>query len=314
MLFRSCGHRAAGFAQQRQRIGDAQAQQLLMQAVAEMVARQALEVAQAHAHCSGDLAHGQIARGVGAQEGQGAVETLLPGLGVAAPGWKLRRHGQQGADRRSAGGEGEQRCQHLGGQRHWIGAQHRQAGRGRGGIVFQDHCQAVRGIGGGQGRAGGEEFAAPRRSGGLGGQARQPQRPGGDAHAALDQAVQAVQTQGGHPVGRQHARRARAQGEGVGNFMCYGDLPERSMSDPASFYIPSGVILNRDLSKVEPVDLNDPSKGTIPFRRYYADPTTLQVRKARDRNYAFYLQDGVLTVKLPKSESCKPRKISVQAA
>jgi hypothetical protein len=41
-----------------------------------------------------------------------------------------------------------------------------------------------------------------------------------------------------------------------------------------------------------PVDVNDPSKGTIPFRRDYANPTSLQTRKARDRNYAFYLQDS----------------------
>ncbi len=45
-------------------------------------------------------------------------------------------------------------------------------------------------------------------------------------------------------------------GEGVGNFMSYGDFPGKGMSDPASFLIPSGVILNRDLSIVHPVDLN----------------------------------------------------------
>ncbi len=47
-----------------------------------------------------------------------------------------------------------------------------------------------------------------------------------------------------------------AQGEGLGNFMTYGDFPEKGMDDPASFLIPSGVILNRDLSKIHPVDLN----------------------------------------------------------
>jgi hydrogenase large subunit len=46
------------------------------------------------------------------------------------------------------------------------------------------------------------------------------------------------------------------QGEGVGNFMTYGDFPEKGMADPASFLIPSGVILNRDLSTIHPVDLN----------------------------------------------------------
>jgi len=47
-----------------------------------------------------------------------------------------------------------------------------------------------------------------------------------------------------------------AKGEGVGNFMCYGDLPNKSMFEPDSFQIPAGVILNRDLTKLHPVDLN----------------------------------------------------------
>lgn len=46
------------------------------------------------------------------------------------------------------------------------------------------------------------------------------------------------------------------KGEGIGNFMTYGDFPSRTMNDPASFLIPPGVILNRDLSKVHEVDLN----------------------------------------------------------
>ena len=45
-------------------------------------------------------------------------------------------------------------------------------------------------------------------------------------------------------------------GEGIGNFMSYGDFPEKGMSDASSFLIPSGVILNRDLSIIHPVDLN----------------------------------------------------------
>lgn len=45
-------------------------------------------------------------------------------------------------------------------------------------------------------------------------------------------------------------------GEGLGNFMTYGDFPAKGMDDPSSFLIPSGVILNRDLSTVYDVDLN----------------------------------------------------------
>ncbi|MBW9268495.1 MAG: nickel-dependent hydrogenase large subunit [Candidatus Thiodiazotropha sp. (ex. Lucinisca nassula)] len=46
------------------------------------------------------------------------------------------------------------------------------------------------------------------------------------------------------------------RGEGLGNFLCYGDLPGTSMDDPDSFFFPSGVILDRDLSAVHPLDLN----------------------------------------------------------
>ena len=46
------------------------------------------------------------------------------------------------------------------------------------------------------------------------------------------------------------------QGEGLGNFMTYGDFPEQGKSDPATFMIPAGVILNRDLSVIHPLDLN----------------------------------------------------------
>ena len=47
-----------------------------------------------------------------------------------------------------------------------------------------------------------------------------------------------------------------AIGEGLGNFLTYGDFPAKSMSDLASFRIPRGAILNRDLSKIHEVDLN----------------------------------------------------------
>ncbi|GAB4290050.1 MAG: nickel-dependent hydrogenase large subunit [Thiohalomonadaceae bacterium] len=45
-------------------------------------------------------------------------------------------------------------------------------------------------------------------------------------------------------------------GEGVGNFMTYGDFPANGMDDPSSFLIPSGVILNRDLSTIHELDMN----------------------------------------------------------
>jgi hydrogenase large subunit len=47
-----------------------------------------------------------------------------------------------------------------------------------------------------------------------------------------------------------------AIGEGLGNFLTYGDFPDKSMFDLASFKVPRGAILNRDLAKVHEVDMH----------------------------------------------------------
>ena len=48
------------------------------------------------------------------------------------------------------------------------------------------------------------------------------------------------------------------RGEGLGNFLCYGDLPTTGTMDPSDFLFPRGAILNRDLTTVhEDVDLYD---------------------------------------------------------
>ena len=51
-------------------------------------------------------------------------------------------------------------------------------------------------------------------------------------------------------------RTGAVRGEGVGNFLTYGDFPETGMDDPSSYLIPAGVILNRDLSTIHEVDMN----------------------------------------------------------
>ena len=55
-------------------------------------------------------------------------------------------------------------------------------------------------------------------------------------------------------------------GEGTGNFLTYGDFPEDKSGDIDSFMIPRGVILDRDLSRIHPLDLNDPEQ----IREYVA--------------------------------------------
>jgi hydrogenase large subunit len=44
------------------------------------------------------------------------------------------------------------------------------------------------------------------------------------------------------------------RGEGLGNFLSYGDYSAGNENDPASFLFPRGVVLNHDISKVHPVD------------------------------------------------------------
>jgi hydrogenase large subunit len=44
------------------------------------------------------------------------------------------------------------------------------------------------------------------------------------------------------------------RGEGLGNFLSYGDFPQGGIKDPSRFYLQRGAIFNRDLSKVHPVD------------------------------------------------------------
>ena len=48
-------------------------------------------------------------------------------------------------------------------------------------------------------------------------------------------------------------------GGGVSNYLCYGDLPTNGFADVAHFKFARGAVLDRDLSKVHPVDPKDPA-------------------------------------------------------
>jgi Ni,Fe-hydrogenase I large subunit len=45
-----------------------------------------------------------------------------------------------------------------------------------------------------------------------------------------------------------------SRGEGTGNFLSYGDYSSGNQNDPNSFLFPRGIVMNRDISKVLPVD------------------------------------------------------------
>ena len=51
------------------------------------------------------------------------------------------------------------------------------------------------------------------------------------------------------------------RGEGVGNFLSYGEFPTGvGAAERTTLRFPAGVILNRDLAKVQPVDFEDPAE------------------------------------------------------
>jgi len=49
-------------------------------------------------------------------------------------------------------------------------------------------------------------------------------------------------------------------GEGVGNFLCYGDFPTRGEPEPKHMMVPRGAILGRDLSHIHEVNLDTQSE------------------------------------------------------
>jgi hydrogenase large subunit len=51
-----------------------------------------------------------------------------------------------------------------------------------------------------------------------------------------------------------------AIGGGLSNYMSFGDFPTNGFSNPESFKMPRGVILNRDLSKIHEIKADDPEQ------------------------------------------------------
>jgi hydrogenase large subunit len=51
-----------------------------------------------------------------------------------------------------------------------------------------------------------------------------------------------------------------AIGGGLSNYMAYGDLPTNGYGDPSKFKFPRGVVLNRNLAEVLPIDVTDPQE------------------------------------------------------
>jgi len=63
-------------------------------------------------------------------------------------------------------------------------------------------------------------------------------------------------------------------GEGVGNFLACGDYPTGSINDTAGFFLPRGIILNHDLSKVHPYDPKNVTESVAHSWYEYSDGNT----------------------------------------
>ena len=66
-------------------------------------------------------------------------------------------------------------------------------------------------------------------------------------------------------------------GEGLGNFMAYGDYTMGSLKDPAGFFFPRGIVLGRDLTQVHPVDPKNVTEYVT--RSWYEYPEGNQIGK-----------------------------------
>jgi Ni,Fe-hydrogenase I large subunit len=66
-------------------------------------------------------------------------------------------------------------------------------------------------------------------------------------------------------------------GEGLGNFMAYGDYTMGSLKDPAGFFFPRGVVLGRDLSQVHPFEPTNVTEYVT--RSWYEYPEGNQIGK-----------------------------------
>lgn len=65
-------------------------------------------------------------------------------------------------------------------------------------------------------------------------------------------------------------------------------IEPRMVYDVMTHYVNDGFYLERQVAR----DYSNPSLGTIPFYRRYVDPVDLQTRKARDQDWAVYVQDS----------------------
>jgi hydrogenase large subunit len=66
-------------------------------------------------------------------------------------------------------------------------------------------------------------------------------------------------------------------GEGLGNFMAYGDYTMGSLKDPAGFFFPRGIVLGRDLSQVHPFEPTNVTEYVT--RSWYEYPEGNQIGK-----------------------------------
>jgi hydrogenase large subunit len=72
-----------------------------------------------------------------------------------------------------------------------------------------------------------------------------------------------------------------ALGEGPGNYLSYGAFPQAGVKDTAQYFLPRGIILNSDLSKVYPVDPGKVAEYVTHSWYEYAEGNNVSLPPAR---------------------------------
>ncbi|HVC00387.1 MAG TPA: nickel-dependent hydrogenase large subunit [Candidatus Dormibacteraeota bacterium] len=70
-------------------------------------------------------------------------------------------------------------------------------------------------------------------------------------------------------------------GEGPGNYLSYGAFPQGSINDTSRYFVPRGIILNSDLSKVYPVDPGKVAEYVTHSWYEYAEGNSVSLPPAR---------------------------------
>ena len=94
------------------------------------------------------------------------------------------------------------------------------------------------------------------------------------------------------------------RGEGLGNFLSYGDYSSGDQNDPKTFLFPRGIVMGRDLTKVLPVDPSKITESVAHSWYEYSGGDASAIHPSAGRN-----QTQILRTEAPLRSSGRRRQI-----